>query len=258
MKALLKIARFIFVFAAIAAAAAFISERIDEIKNKGADFLRKPSGFYERFVKRPLDCFLGTGALIVLSPVLLVLTAIGAVKMKGNPFFTQERPGRIDPRTGREKIFRLVKFRSMTNEKDENGELLPDEMRLHGYGKALRASSLDELPELINIIKGDMAIVGPRPMLVKYLPYYSAEQRRRHEVRSGLTGYAQAHGRNAVTWEKKFEMDVWYVDHLSFRTDLRVCIDTVKTVLKREGISGGGEATMSEFLGTEAENAVQQ
>ena len=199
---------------------------------------------YAKYIKRLLDFTLSLCGLIVLSPVLLVLTVLGAYKMKGNPFFTQERPGKDG------KIFKLVKFRSMTCEVDEQGNPLPDEVRLTKYGKFLRASSLDELPELYNILKGDMSIVGPRPLLVKYLPRYNAHQARRHEVRPGLTGYAQAHGRNSVTWEEKFNMDVWYVDHISFKTDVQILIDTVMVVLKRDGISAEGSATMEEFMGT--------
>lgn len=186
---------------------------------------------YAKFFKRMLDIVLSGAALIVLSPLLLILTIIGAVKMKGNPFFTQERPGKD------EKIFKLIKFRTMTNEKDKDGNLLPDDQRLIAYGKVLRSTSLDELPELINIIIGDMSIVGPRPLLVKYLPYYSNRERLRHSVRPGLTGYAQAHGRNEITWEKKFELDVWYVEHLTFITDIRVILDTVKAVFLHDGVS---------------------
>ncbi len=200
---------------------------------------------YAKCFKRLLDFILSLCAIIFLSPLLLILTIIGVVKMKGNPFFTQDRPG------WHEKTFKLIKFRTMTNEKDASGNLLPDEKRLIPYGQFLRSTSLDELPELFNILIGQMSIIGPRPLLVKYLPRYTVEQHRRHEVRPGLTGYAQAHGRNAVTWEEKFKMDVWYVDHISFATDVGVFVDTIKAVLKREGISGGGEVTMSEFLGTE-------
>ena len=164
--------------------------------------------------------------------------------MKGNPFFTQLRPGKD------EKIFKLIKFRSMTCEKDAGGNLLPDEQRLTRYGKFLRSSSLDELPELVNILKGDMSIVGPRPLLVEYLPLYDNVQRRRHEVRPGLTGYAQVHGRNAVTWEDKFRMDVNYVESVSFLGDVKIVLETAKTVLKREGISSETSATMEPFRGT--------
>lgn len=201
---------------------------------------------YAKCFKRLIDFVLSLIAIILLSPILLILTVLGAFKMKGNPIFTQDRPGK------NEKIFKLIKFRTMTNEKDQNGNLLPDEQRLIPYGKFLRSTSLDELPELFNILVGQMAIIGPRPLLVKYLPRYNAEQRRRHEVRPGLTGYAQAHGRNAVTWEEKYKMDVWYVDHLSFKVDVDVFFATIKAVLKHEGISGEGTETMTEFMGTEA------
>lgn len=199
---------------------------------------------YAKFFKRLLDIILSGTALIVLSPVLLALTVIGAVKMKGNPFFTQERPGK------NEKIFKLIKFRSMTCEKDKDGKLLPDDVRLTRYGRILRSTSLDELPELINIFIGDMSIVGPRPLLVKYLPRYNEEQRHRHDVRPGLTGYAQAHGRNAISWEDKFAMDVWYTRNVSFKVDVKIIWDTVMTVLKRDGISSETSATMEEFMGT--------
>lgn len=199
---------------------------------------------YACFFKRFLDFILSFLAIVCLSPLLLVLTVLGYFKMKGNPFFTQERPGL------HEKIFKLVKFRTMTNERDANGELLPDELRLNDYGKFLRSTSLDELPELYNILKGDMSIIGPRPLLVRYLPRYNEEQRHRHDVRPGLTGYAQAHGRNAVSWEDKFKMDVWYTRNVSFKTDWDVFWDTVRIVLKREGISSETSATMEEFMGT--------
>ena len=198
---------------------------------------------YAKFFKRLFDFLLSLIGIVVLSPVLLILLVIGAVKMKGNPFFCQERPGY------REKIFRLIKFRTMTNEKDASGKLLPDEKRLNAYGRFLRSTSLDELPELFNILLGQMAIIGPRPLLVRYLPRYNAEQHRRHEVRPGLTGYAQAHGRNAVTWEEKFKMDVWYVDHVSFKVDISIFFATIRSVLRHEGISGEGTETMTEFMG---------
>lgn len=202
------------------------------------------AGFYEKFVKRFLDIVLSLLALLLLSPVFLVLIVLGAIKMKGNPFFTQQRPGR------NEKIFRLIKLRSMTCEKDGEGNLLPDEQRLTRYGRLLRATSLDELPELFNILKGDMSIVGPRPLLVKYLPLYSEEQKHRHDVRPGLTGWAQTHGRNAVSWEAKFQLDVWYVRNLSFAVDLRTIILTVRNVARREGISSDTSVTIEEFSGT--------
>ena len=196
---------------------------------------------YARCFKRMIDFLLSLIVIVLLSPVLLILTIVGAVKMKGNPFFTQERPG------WHEKVFKLIKFRTMTNEKDADGEFLPDEKRLIPYGKFLRSTSLDELPELFNILKGDMAIVGPRPLLVKYLPWYTEEQRKRHNVRPGLTGYAQAHGRNAVSWDEKLAMDIWYTEHVSFRTDIGIIFATVKSVLKREGISSETSATMEDF-----------
>ena len=199
---------------------------------------------YAKYIKRILDFVLSLMALIVLSPLLVILIILGAVFMRGNPFFTQARPGKD------EKIFRLIKFRTMDNRKDKDGKLLPDDVRLNKYGRILRSTSLDELPELINILIGDMSIVGPRPLLVKYLPRYNEEQRHRHDVRPGLTGYAQAHGRNAVTWEEKFKMDVWYTRNISFITDVKVIIDTVKVVLKRDGISSDTSATMEEFMGT--------
>lgn len=181
---------------------------------------------YIKFFKHFFDFVLSLFALIVLSPFLLILTVVGTFAMRGNPFFVQERPGKD------EKIFKLIKFRTMSNKKDENGKFLSDEKRLTEYGKFLRATSCDELLELVNILIGDMSIVGPRPLLVRYLPRYSERQHRRHEVRPGLTGYAQAHGRNSVSWEEKFEMDVWYVENISFKTDIKILFDTVKIVLK--------------------------
>lgn len=201
------------------------------------------SRFYEKNLKRCLDFFIAFVALIVFSPLIVVLAIIGLLKMKGSPFFIQERPGL------NEKIFKLIKFRTMTNEKDKNGNLLPDEQRLNAYGKFLRATSLDELPELINILKGDMAIIGPRPLLVRYLPRYNKEQHHRHDVRPGLTGYAQVNGRNALTWEKKFKLDVWYVKNLSMMLDIKIFFLTIKAVLRHEGISGEGSETMTEFMG---------
>lgn len=199
---------------------------------------------YAKFFKRFLDMILSLCAVIVLSPLLLALIILGAIFMGGNPFFYQERPGK------NEKIFKLIKFRSMNNKRDKNGELLPDDMRLNKYGRFLRASSLDELPELFNILKGDMAIIGPRPLLVKYLERYNEEQHHRHDVRPGLTGYAQAHGRNAVSWEDKFAMDVWYTRHITLVGDIKIIWDTVMTVLKRTGISSETSVTMEEFMGT--------
>ena len=203
--------------------------------------------FYKQFFKRFYDVILSGVALIVLSPLLLVLTIVGAIKMKGNPFFTQERPGK------NAKIFKIIKFRSMTCEKDETGELLPDEKRLTRYGRILRSTSLDELPELINILSGTMSIVGPRPLRIDYLPLYSPKQARRHEVLPGFTGLAQVHGRNSISWEEKFDWDVKYVDHVTFFGDIRIILDTVVIVLKREGISSGSCVTMERFMGTKTE-----
>jgi len=201
-------------------------------------------GPYERFVKRPLDCALAAGAMVVLSPVLGVTALLVRTKLGSPVLFTQDRPGK------NEKVFKLYKFRSMSNERDANGDLLPDDMRLTKFGRILRSTSMDELPELFNIIKGDMAIVGPRPLLVSYLTRYNARQARRHEVRPGFTGLAQVHGRNAISWEEKFDWDIKYVDHITFLGDLKIIFDTVKTVLRREGINSDTSVTMEEFMGT--------
>lgn len=205
---------------------------------------------YAKFFKRVIDFTLSLLALIILSPVLLILMIVGAIAMGGNPFFTQMRPGKINKKTGKERIFKLIKFRTMSNKKDKDGNLLPDEVRLNKYGKILRSTSLDELPELLNILRGDMSIVGPRPLLVRYLDRYTPEQRRRHEVRPGFTGLAQISGRNAISWEDKFKFDVMYVDSITFFGDIKIIFGTVKTVLKREGISSETSATMEEFMGT--------
>ncbi len=211
---------------------------------------------YEKYFKRALDFLLSFFALVFLSPVFLILIALGAIFMKSSPFFFQSRPGKKDSKTGEEKIFKLIKFKSMDNRKDSEGNLLPDEDRLNSYGKFLRATSLDELPELINILKGDMSIVGPRPLLVKYLPLYTENQRQRHNVRPGLTGYAQVNGRNSISWEEKFEFDIQYVNNITFLGDLEILFKTVLAVLKREGISQENNATMSEFTGSDTkENA---
>ena len=204
----------------------------------------KPFGPYEKYIKRPLDCVLASGALLALSPVMGI-TALTVRKNLGSPvIFSQDRPGKDG------KVFKLYKFRSMTDERGEDGELLSDEVRLTRFGRLLRSTSIDELPELINIIKGDMAIVGPRPLLVKYLPRYNEHQARRHEVRPGFTGLAQVHGRNAISWEEKFDWDVKYVDNITFKGDCKIIIDTIRTVLKREGINSDSSATMEEFFGT--------
>ena len=200
--------------------------------------------FYEKRIKRILDAGFSALGLLALSPVMLV-TAILVKKNLGSPvIFCQPRPGRDG------KVFNLYKFRTMKDARDANGEMLPDEARLTAFGKALRSTSLDELPELWNILKGDMSLVGPRPLLVKYLPRYNDEQRRRHDVRPGLTGWAQVNGRNNITWEEKFQHDVWYVDHVSLLLDARILLMTVGKILRREGISAEGSATMEEFMGT--------
>ena len=196
---------------------------------------------YARFWKRVLDFTLSLLALTALAPVLLVLTVLGAVIMKGNPFFTQIRPGKD------EKLFRLIKFRSMTCEKDSSGRLLRDEKRLTAYGRFLRASSLDELPELINILKGDMAIVGPRPQLVRDMVFMTPEQRKRHTVRQGLTGLAQVSGRNGITWEQKIDYDLQYIKNISFLGDVKIILKTVQKVFVREGISAEGMDTAEDL-----------
>lgn len=201
----------------------------------------KPYGPYERYFKRPLDLFCGLAAVVVFWWLYAIIAILVRVKLGSPVLFTQDRPGKD------EKIFKLYKFRTMTDKRDENGELLPDEVRLTKFGKMLRSTSLDELPEAFNIIKGDMSVIGPRPLLVKYLPYYSEEQHRRHEVRPGLSGYAQAHGRNGVSWDEKFAMDVQYVDHITFLGDVKIIIDTVLSVVKKEGISSETSATMEDF-----------
>lgn len=198
---------------------------------------------YRNFFKRVFDFILSLTALIVLAPVFLVLIILGWKYMKGNPFFTQDRPGKDG------KIFKLIKFRSMSEEKDENGNYLPDDIRLNNYGKKLRSSSLDELPELINILKGDMAIVGPRPLLVQYLPLYSEEQRHRHDVRPGLTGLAQVNGRNLLSWADKFKYDIEYVKNITLLGDIKIILKTVKNVLTHEGITGEGSSTVEYFNG---------
>lgn len=198
---------------------------------------------YEKYIKRPQDFLCALAAIIVLSPVMLITAALVRSKLGSPVLFKQERPGKDG------KIFKLYKFRTMTDQRDENGELLSDEIRLTRFGRILRSTSLDELPELFNILKGDMAVVGPRPLLVRYLERYSEHQARRHEVRPGFTGYAQVNGRNSITWEDKFDKDVYYVDNISFLMDWKIIFLTVKTVLKREGISSESSATMEEFMG---------
>ena len=207
--------------------------------------MREKRSFYKKYGKRLLDILLSGGALLVLWPVLAVVAILVRTKLGSPVIFCQERPGRD------EKVFKLYKFRSMTDARDENGELMSDEVRLTKFGRLLRSTSLDELPELWNIFRGDMSIVGPRPLLVKYLPLYNDEQRRRHDVTPGLTGWAQVNGRNAITWEEKFALDVWYVDNISFALDVKIVWGTVKAVLRRVGISAENSVTMGEFRGSE-------
>jgi len=207
-------------------------------------------GTYAIFFKRLFDVIIAFCVIILLSWLYAIIAILVRVKLGSPVIFKQERPGKINPKTGKEKIFRLNKFRTMTDERDENGELLPDDARLTPFGALLRRTSLDEIPEFFNILKGDMSLVGPRPLLVVYLERYNAEQRHRHDVRPGLTGYAQANGRNSLTWEERFEMDVWYTRNVTFVNDLKIVLSTVKSVLKREGISSETSVTMEEFMGT--------
>ncbi len=213
-------------------------------KKKQNSIIMHKQGLYEKWLKRPQDFCCALLALIVLSPVMLITAILVRFKLGSPVIFKQERPGLNG------KVFILYKFRTMTDEANSRGELLPDEQRLTSFGKLLRSTSLDELPELINIIKGDMSVVGPRPLLVRYLPLYNEHQLRRQEVRPGVTGYAQVHGRNAISWEEKFDKDVYYVDHISFWDDWKIVFKTISIVLRREGINSGSSATMEEFMGT--------
>ena len=212
---------------------------------------------YAKFFKRVFDFTLSLVALIILSPVLLILAIVGAIAMGGNPFFAQPRPGKKD-KNGNEKIFKLIKFRTMSNKVDKDGDLLPDDVRLNKYGRFLRSTSLDELPELLNILKGDMSIVGPRPLLVRYIPRYTEEQRRRHDIRPGLTGLAQINGRNAISWEERFAYDIEYVNNITLWGDIKIIFGTVGAVLKRSGISSETSSTMEEFMGAEAGNIANE
>ena len=205
----------------------------------------KPYGPYEKYFKRPLDLLCGIFAVIIFSWLYLALSILGLIFMRGNPFFTQARPGKNG------QVFMLIKFRTMDNRKDKDGNLLPDEVRLNRYGRFLRKVSLDEIPEAFNIIKGDMSLIGPRPLLVQYLPLYSEAQMHRHDVRPGLSGYAQVKGRNSITWTHRFELDCEYVNKITFLGDLKIIIQTVeKAFIKREGISSATSDTMEDFDGT--------
>lgn len=200
--------------------------------------------FYDKYVKRSIDAILSLVAIIILSPVLAIVALLVRIKLGGPVIFKQQRPGL------NEKIFTMYKFRTMTDERDADGNLLPDEVRLTKFGKALRATSLDELPELFNILKGDMAIVGPRPLLVQYLPLYNAQQKKRHCVRPGITGSAQINGRNSISWEEKFDYDIYYVANIAITLDISILFKTFKTVIKRDGINSESDATMEDFKGT--------
>lgn len=199
---------------------------------------------YKSFFKRTIDFCIVFTALLFIWPILVVVAIWLKIANKGDAFFLQSRPGKDG------KIFKVIKFKTMTDERDANGNLLPDDKRLTPVGKLVRSTSIDELPQLINVLKGDMSLIGPRPLLVQYLPLYNADQGRRHEVRPGITGWAQVNGRNAISWSRKFELDVWYVDHISFVLDLKILFMTIKKVFVREGISQEGQATMEAFNGT--------
>ena len=241
MKILAKLCKAFLFISIFAGGIAFVMEILAEKKIKK----KKYRGIYERFIKRPMDCFLATLSLLFLSPVILILSLLVRVFLGSPVLFEQDRPGKDG------KVFKLYKFRTMTDKRDEDGQLLADEKRLTIFGKVLRSSSLDELPELFNIIKGEMSLIGPRPLLVKYLPLYNEEQAKRHDVRPGLTGLAQSRGRNSLSWEEKFKLDVEYVNHITFLGDLKIIIDTIRSVLNSEGISADGDVTMPFFTGNE-------
>lgn len=257
MKVLKVIGKIIGLIIAVAAVAGIVAGVIDQIEQwKERREARKAhrtihhKETYERFFKRPLDAFLSTGALIVFSPILLVTAILVRLKLGSPVLFTQDRPGKD------EKIFKLYKFRTMTDERNENGELLPDEVRLTPFGDKLRCTSIDELPELFNIFKGDMAVIGPRPLLTSYIPYYTDEERHRHDVRPGLSGLAQTHGRNSVTWDEKFFWDLKYVGNITFIGDLKIIIDTVKkTLVHVEGVELNHEGNLAKIRQTEIDEA---
>lgn len=207
-------------------------------------------GPYALFIKRFFDVFCSLIVLVLFFWFYAIVAVLVRIKLGSPVLFKQERPGKIDPKTGKERIFRLCKFRTMTDAKDEKGNLLPDSERLTPFGSWLRKTSLDEIPELFNILKGDMSLIGPRPLLVKYLDRYNEEQHHRHDVRPGLTGYAQAHGRNSLSWEDKFAMDIWYTKNVTFANDVKIIFATIKTVITKEGINSETSVTMEEFMGT--------
>lgn len=209
--------------------------------------VHKPYGPYEKYLKRPLDCLLAITALVIASPVMAVIAVLVRIRLGSPVIFAQPRPGRIDPKTGKERIFRLYKFRTMTNQKDSDGRMLPDALRLTPFGKKLRSTSLDELPELWNIIKGDMSLIGPRPQLVKDMVFMSARQRRRHTVRPGLSGLAQINGRNAASWENRLAADLVYIRKITFLSDAKIMLLTIVRVLFREGITEEGQATSTDY-----------
>lgn len=211
--------------------------------------MKQQRGIYEKYIKRLIDIIVSLCAIIVLSPVMLITALLVRIKLGKPVIFCQKRPGQINVRTGEEKIFKMYKFRTMTDAKDENGDLLADELRLTSFGKKLRSTSLDELPELFNILKGDMSLVGPRPLLEQYIPLYSERQRHRHDVRPGLTGLAQVKGRNAISWTQRFEYDIEYINHISFWNDIKIVFMTIGTVFGRKGISSATSETMEDFNG---------
>jgi lipopolysaccharide/colanic/teichoic acid biosynthesis glycosyltransferase len=200
---------------------------------------------YKNYIKRPFDFLLSTFAFVIVSPIFLFVTILLAIANKGKPFFIQSRPGK------NEKIFKIIKFKTMTDQMDSDGKLLPDDKRLTALGSFVRKTSLDEIPQLLNVIKGDMSLIGPRPLLIQYLPLYNKKQKRRHEIKPGITGWAQVNGRNTVGWKEKFEYDVWYVDHLTFLLDIKIIFMTVLKIFKSEGISADNQATVKYFEGND-------